>query len=274
VAVVVLALAQGHETMIGWDKGGGSVAVARRRTRVAWATALAATGISVMLWLAAPVLTGMFSASAEVAAQVGVLLGVAIAAAPLQAVGTIVFSSLRSVGDVTVPVLVSVGTTFLVTLPLSAMLVPDEPVGPLPAAGLGVVGVFIALLVAEAARALGWAPAGSAGVGSASTWCSRRHPRLDLAAASTPTVVPVPDEASIANWRGCPASPAARCATTTTSACSGRAGWRRTATGTTTATPWCGCSESCCCASSACRCRWSGTSSTASATTWPRSAGT
>ncbi|MFY1594854.1 hypothetical protein [Micromonospora sp. WMMD737] len=73
---------------------------------------------------------------------------------PCQAVAAILFGSLRSAGDVNIPVAISIGTTALIMVTLSVLLVPAPGTLPLPTLNLGVAGAWIALLTAEAVKAI------------------------------------------------------------------------------------------------------------------------
>ncbi|MEW2444508.1 MATE family efflux transporter [Micromonospora marina] len=155
VTIVVLALAQGNEILIGYDKGADDHTTARRRAlrNAGWA-ALWSTAAAIALWAATDPLLALFSANADVVNTVRILMLIGILAQPCQAVATILFGSLRSAGDVNIPVAISIGTTALIMVPLSALLVPPPGTLPLPTLDLGVAGVWIALLAAEATKAV------------------------------------------------------------------------------------------------------------------------
>jgi putative MATE family efflux protein len=147
VAVLVLALAQGNETIVGWAKGAEDNEGARRQAlRTAVIAATAATALAVLSWLGADLLLALFSASDEVVAGVRSLLLISIVTQPFTAATTVFFSSLRSVGDVVAPVLYTFGTTVLIGLPLAVVLVR--------VADVGVVGLWLALLAAEVVKAI------------------------------------------------------------------------------------------------------------------------
>lgn len=144
---VVVALAQGNETIVGWDAGRRTCARARsRRTlRAAGGAAAVAAGLAAALWASAGPLLSLFSANAQVAASASELLLLSILLLPLSAASTVVFSALRSTGDVLVPMAYAIAATFAVLLPLAWLLV-----GP---AGWGLAGLWWALIAAEAVKA-------------------------------------------------------------------------------------------------------------------------
>ncbi|KAB1660030.1 hypothetical protein F8O01_03605 [Pseudoclavibacter chungangensis] len=146
VTGVVLALAQGNETIVGWDVGARDRATAKRRTlRTAGWTALVAALLTLVLALLAEPALAVFGAGDEVVTLARDGLFVSAILLPLSAVTAVVYGALRSAGDVVVPMVISIATSVLVLLPASWLLVGQW--------GLGVAGVFWALAVAEAVKA-------------------------------------------------------------------------------------------------------------------------
>lgn len=146
VTGVVLALAQGNETIVGWDVGEERRAHARWLTvrTAAWAAGIAAV-LTLALWAGAGAALAIFGPNATVLAWAQQALLVSVLLLPLSAVTSVVYGALRSAGDVIVPMLYSIGTSVLVLIPLSWLLIAEL--------GLGVAGAFWALAAAEGVRA-------------------------------------------------------------------------------------------------------------------------
>ena len=145
VTGVVLAMAQGNETIVGWDVGDREVAHARRQTiRALVGTALAAAVLTALLWLAGPFVLPLVGLDDDAVAMATTGLAISILLLPLSAVTTIVYGALRSAGDVTVPMAYSIGTSVLVLAPASFFFADTL--------GLGVAGAFWALVIAEAVK--------------------------------------------------------------------------------------------------------------------------
>lgn len=146
VTGLVLALAQGNETIVGWDTGERDAAHAKRQTlrTAAWAAGLALV-LSTALWLGGDAILPIFGPSPEVTASASSLLLLSIAWLPLAAVSTVLFAALRSTGDVLVPMLYSLGTSFALLLPLAYVFIE--------VAGLGLGGLWASLIVAETVKA-------------------------------------------------------------------------------------------------------------------------
>lgn len=146
VTGVILALAQGNETIVGWDFGERELRRAKLLTlRTASWTAVAAAALAALLWWFAEPALSVFGASAEIVAMAQGALAVSIALLPLSAATTVVFGALRSAGDVIVPMIYSIATSALVLLPLSWLLVAQLE--------MGLPGLFWALSGHEAVRA-------------------------------------------------------------------------------------------------------------------------
>lgn len=143
---VILAIAQGNETLVGWDVGEHALARSRDRTlrTVAWAAA-ASAGLTLGLWLLAEPALGIFGASEPVVAGARTLLALSVVLLPLSAAATVLYGALRSTGDVVIPAAYSIGSTVLVLLPASWLLVA--------VAGYGLAGAWWALIAAEAVKA-------------------------------------------------------------------------------------------------------------------------
>ncbi|MFT3889533.1 MAG: MATE family efflux transporter [Arachnia sp.] len=146
VTGVLLALAQGNETIVGWDVGEGERRLALRQTlRTAAGTAVASAILAALLWFFAEAALSIFGANAAVVADARTALAISVLLLPLSAVTAVVYGALRSSGDVVVPMIYSVASSVVVLVPLSWLLIQ--------VAGLGVAGAFWALSAAEAVKA-------------------------------------------------------------------------------------------------------------------------
>ncbi|SDR83529.1 Na+-driven multidrug efflux pump [Paraoerskovia marina] len=146
VTGVVGALAQGNETIVGWDKGDRSIEHARRTTlRSVVTAALVAALLAAALWSVAGPVLSIFGANDVVVTEATGLLALSIVLLPLSATSIVLFSALRSTGDVVAPMAYSLGATFVVLLPVSWLLIDGL--------GLGLAGAWWALIAAEACKA-------------------------------------------------------------------------------------------------------------------------
>ncbi|MGB4780260.1 MATE family efflux transporter [Microbacterium sp.] len=146
VTGLILALAQGNETIVGWDVGEDALAHARRQTvRTVVGTAVTSALLAALLWLGADPLLSIFGPNEVVLAETRTALAISVLLLPLSAVTAVVYGALRSAGDVVVPMAYSIGTSIVVLVPVSFLLVET--------AGLGVAGVFWGLVLAEAVKA-------------------------------------------------------------------------------------------------------------------------
>jgi Na+-driven multidrug efflux pump len=84
--------------------------------------------------------------NANVLEQARVALAISILLLPLSAVVAVVYGALRSTGDVVVPMAMSIASSVIVLLPLSYLFVSTLE--------LGVAGIFWALVIAEAVKAV------------------------------------------------------------------------------------------------------------------------
>ncbi|MEZ5087810.1 MAG: MATE family efflux transporter [Tessaracoccus sp.] len=146
VTGVILALAQGNETIVGWDVGERDVAHARRQTvRTAAGTALASAVLAALLWLGADAALSVFGPNAQVVAGAREALAISIVLLPLSAITAVVYGALRSSGDVVVPMIYSVASSALLLVPASWLFISQL--------GLGLAGAFWALAAAEGVKA-------------------------------------------------------------------------------------------------------------------------
>lgn len=145
VTGLVLAVAQGNETLVGWDVGEDAASQARRRTLVAtsWTAGLAAAGAASLYLLAEPALSIFGPSRAVVDGAKDVLL-LSIVLLPLSAATSIIYGALRSASDVFVPMVYSLVGSLAVLMPLSWLFISRWD--------LGLRGAVAALIAAEAVK--------------------------------------------------------------------------------------------------------------------------
>lgn len=162
--LVIVAISQGNEVLLGYRRGEGRPDEAYRQAlRSSLLAAAVATGPAVLFWLVADPFVAMFTADAEVRALTGRLLWLTIFIQPGFALNTILFQSLRAVGEVRWPVMISLGVTWGFGLPLAWLLCVHQ--------GLGVEGVWYALIIEETIK----------GMLMLHRWTRRRWQRHELA---------------------------------------------------------------------------------------------
>lgn len=173
VTGVILAVAQGYETLVGWDVGEHALAATKRRTlrSVAWSAGASAV-LAALLWLGAGPILAIFNASASVVEQATAMLAVSILVLPLSAASAVLYGALRSTGGVLVPMVFSLAASALVLLPLSWLLVERL--------GLGLAGLAWALAACEGVKAglLLW------------RWLEGRWARIPSVAEAVPGAAP------------------------------------------------------------------------------------
>lgn len=148
VSIVVVAVTEANDTLIGYDKGAEDHDTARRRAiRTAVWTSLIVMALSALTYAFAAPLTGLFTKDPGVLEGVRTLLLAGILLEPLGACIMILLGSLRSVGDAVVPVVFSIAVTWLVAVPLAWYLVTKS--------NLGVTGLWVALIAAEGVKLTG-----------------------------------------------------------------------------------------------------------------------
>jgi Na+-driven multidrug efflux pump len=147
LTLAIMAISQGNEVLLGYHQGGGrageAYAQAMRSTVIA---AVAATTLATLLYLVSDSFIGLFTQQAEVLDLSRRLLWLTIFLQPGFAANIILFHSLRAVGDVRIPVLVSQGLTWGVSLPLAWLFCLHF--------GHGVVGIWYALIIEETMKAI------------------------------------------------------------------------------------------------------------------------
>lgn len=147
LTLVIMAISQGNEVLLGYHQGAGRAgkahAQAMRSTAIA---AAASTTLATLLYLVSESFIGLFTQQADVLDLSRRLLWLTIFLQPGFAANVILFHSLRAVGDVRIPVLVSQGLTWGVSLPLAWLFCVHS--------GHGVVGIWYALIIEETMKAV------------------------------------------------------------------------------------------------------------------------
>lgn len=146
LTLVIMAIVQGSEVLIGYRRGAGIHGQAWRQgwSSAAIAAALSA-GCAMLIWLGSGPFIGLFSADPAVHDLSRRLLGLTILLQPCFAVNMVLFHALRAVEDVRWPVLVSQALTWGLGLPLAWLL--SAPLG------WGTEGVWYAFIGEELAKA-------------------------------------------------------------------------------------------------------------------------
>lgn len=144
--LVIMAVSQANEVLVGYRWGEGRRQDAYRQAlRSSFAASLATTAIALLFWLLSDQYLGLFGQGGEVLKLSTHLLLLTIFIQPGFAFNTVLLHSLRAVGDARVPVLVSIGLTWGLGLPLAWLFCVH--------AGYGVEGVWYALIIEETLKA-------------------------------------------------------------------------------------------------------------------------
>jgi len=147
LTLVIMAVSQGAEVMIGYRVGAGDVDAAQGLgMRASWIASGLSAGCGLVIYLASDTFLGLFTDHPAILALGRDLLLLTIFLQPCFAFNMILFHALRAVGDVRWPVIVNQALSWALGLPLAwALCVP---------AGLGVAGVWYALIAEELVKAL------------------------------------------------------------------------------------------------------------------------
>lgn len=147
LAVIVMAISQANEVLVGYRQGEESYS---RMKRQVWQSGvysilLASLCAAILYWFSPP-LVALFTEDAEVIALTGHLLLLTIFIQPLTGLNTVLFHSLKVLGDVRTPVIFSQVVMWLMAIPLAYWLVSVK--------GYGVAGLWYAMMVEEFAKTL------------------------------------------------------------------------------------------------------------------------
>lgn len=143
----IMAVSQGNEVLLGYQRGAGATHTAYRQAlRSALVAALAAGGLAVLIYLASDAFIGLFTHDPAVLALGRELLLLTVFLKPGYAINAILYHSLKAVGDVRWPVMVSLGVTWGFSLPLAWLFCVHLE--------QGVPGIWYALIAEESLKAL------------------------------------------------------------------------------------------------------------------------
>jgi Na+-driven multidrug efflux pump len=147
LTLVIMAVSQGNEVLVGYQRGAGAThATYHQALRSALVAALAAGGLAALIYLGSDVFIGLFTHDPAVLALGGQLLLLTVFLKPGYAINAILYNSLKAVGDVRWPVMVSLGVTWGFSLPLAWLLCVHLE--------QGVPGIWYALIAEECVKAL------------------------------------------------------------------------------------------------------------------------
>ncbi len=146
LVLIIVAISQGNEVLMGYRRGEGSPEKAYRQAlRSSLMAAGIATLVATSFWMLADQFTALFTGQEEVRTLTHRLLWLTIFIQPGFAINTILFQSLRAMGDVKWPVVASLLVTWGLGLPLAWLLAVRND--------LGVEGVWYALIIEETMKA-------------------------------------------------------------------------------------------------------------------------
>ena len=145
--VVIMAVSQANEVLVGYRFGAGKGEdVYGRAWRSGAIAAVVSTGCAVLIFMLSSPLVGLFTDDAAVHAQARELLYLTIFIQPLSGLNTVLFHSLRVLGDVRAPVLFSQVIMWGLAAPLAWLLCVYLD--------FGVAGLWYAMIFEEAAKTL------------------------------------------------------------------------------------------------------------------------
>lgn len=143
--VLIMAVSQANEVLVGYRHGAGANDGLRRRALESGAISAAlATLAGLLIWACAGPLVGLFSDDPDVLAQARELLWLTVFIQPLSGLNTVLFHSLRVLGDVHAPVVFSQIVMWCGAVPLAWLLCVQLD--------QGVAGLWYAMIAEEAAK--------------------------------------------------------------------------------------------------------------------------
>ncbi|QCO55753.1 MATE family efflux transporter [Pseudorhodobacter turbinis] len=146
LTMVIMAVCQGSEVLIGYRLGAGNTKAAQRQgLRSSWIAAALSTICAIMIFAAVNPFIHLFTDDPEVLELSRRLLWLTIFLQPCFAFNMILFHALRAIEDVRWPVLASQSLSWLFGLPLAWFLCVPM--------GLGIIGVWYAFIAEELCKA-------------------------------------------------------------------------------------------------------------------------
>lgn len=147
MTMILMSISQANEVMVGYRHGAGDAKEVKRCVmQSSFVSALLTTGFALALYYFSTPLVGLFTSQPEIHKLAKELLWITIFVQPFSALNTILFHSLRALGDVYVPVIATQVMMWGLSLPVAYVLtiVMD----------MGVLGLWYVLLMEEILKAL------------------------------------------------------------------------------------------------------------------------
>lgn len=140
--VVIMAISQANEVLVGYRHGAGRTSeIESLAWRSGFLSVLLSTVLAVLVYIFSDSLLSMFSDDASVHVLAKSLLFLTIFIQPLSGLNTVLFHSLRVLGDVRAPVIFSQFVMWLIAVPIAYWLCVIQQ--------YGVVGLWYAMIVEE-----------------------------------------------------------------------------------------------------------------------------
>ena len=147
LTVVLMSISQANEVMVGYRYGAGNSSEMKQCViRASAISVLLTTTCASLLYWNASSLVGLFTQQPEIHKIIKQLLWITIFVQPFSAVNTILFHSLKAIGDVVIPVVATQIMMWSISVPLAYWLTTYQ--------GLGVVGLWYVLILEEALKAI------------------------------------------------------------------------------------------------------------------------
>ncbi|MCG8317213.1 MAG: MATE family efflux transporter, partial [Pseudomonadales bacterium] len=172
LTLIVMTISQGTEVLVGYRYGEGNHKAAKTRgMRSMLIAAAMATALATIIYFLSATLAGLFTQDQAIISLVQELLFLSIFLQPVTAMNTILFHSLKVVGDVNVPVIFSQVIMWGMSLPLAYFFCISLEIG--------VIGLWYVFILEEAIK----------GIFMLYRWHRRNWPeeteKLEIAADST-----------------------------------------------------------------------------------------
>ncbi|MEM7465350.1 MAG: MATE family efflux transporter [Pseudomonadota bacterium] len=147
LTVVLMAISQSNEVMVGYRHGAGkNQQVYACVMRSAFIAAAITTGLAIALYSFSDSLISLFTDNKDIIATCGELLFLTILVQPLSSLNTVIFHSLKTIGDAFVPVLITQIMMWSLSVPLAYFLAVSLE--------FGVVGLWYVLVFEEGLKTI------------------------------------------------------------------------------------------------------------------------